>query len=96
MTWFAVFAVSAFALWFWRERRVTQRDQESASSPHRMGERYIGQVITVANGIEDGAGRIKLGQRQWTLRGPNVPAGAKVRITGVDGRVLIVDRMPAR
>jgi membrane protein implicated in regulation of membrane protease activity len=25
-----------------------------------------------------------------------VPAGGKVRITGVDGRVLIVDRLPSR
>jgi membrane protein implicated in regulation of membrane protease activity len=25
-----------------------------------------------------------------------VPAGAQVRITGVDGRVLIVDRMQSR
>jgi len=25
-----------------------------------------------------------------------VPAGGKVRITGIDGRVLIVDRMSAR
>lgn len=96
MTWFIVFAVSVFALWFWRDYRVQQRDLESASSPHRTGERYIGQVVTVPQGIENGSGRIKLGTRQWSLRGPDVPAGGKVRITGIDGRVLIVDRMSAR
>jgi membrane protein implicated in regulation of membrane protease activity len=96
MAWFVVFAVSAFALWFWREYRVQQRDLQSASSPRRTAERYIGQVVTVANGIQDGEGRIELGQRHWSLRGPNVPAGARVRVTGVDGRVLIVDRMPSR
>jgi membrane protein implicated in regulation of membrane protease activity len=37
---------------------------------------------------------VKLGNRRWTLRGPNVPAGARVRVTGVDGTVLIVDRLP--
>jgi len=96
MTWFIVFAVSVFALWFWRDYRVQQRDLESASSPHRTGERYIGQVVTVPQGIENGTGRVKLGARQWSLRGPDVPAGGKVRITGIDGRVLIVDRMSAR
>jgi membrane protein implicated in regulation of membrane protease activity len=95
MTWFVIFAVTVFGLWFWREYRIQQRDLESASSPLRTAERHIGQVITVPKGIENGAGRITIGARQWTLRGPDVPAGGKVRITGVDGQVLIVDRMPA-
>jgi membrane protein implicated in regulation of membrane protease activity len=96
MTWFVVFALTVFGLWFWREYRVQQRDLDSASSPLRTGERYIGHVVTVPKGIENGAGQVKLGARQWPLRGPDVPAGAKVRITGVDGRILIVDRLSAR
>jgi membrane protein implicated in regulation of membrane protease activity len=96
MAWFVVFAISVFGLWFWREYRVQQRDLESASSPHRMGERFIGQIVTVPQGILNGTGRVKLGTRQWSLRGPDIPAGGKARITGVDGRVLIVDRMPGR
>lgn len=96
MAWFVVFAITVFGLWFWREYRVQQRDLESASSPHRMGERFIGQVVTVPQGILNGTGRVKLGSRQWSLRGPDIPAGGKARITGVDGRVLIVDRMPGR
>ena len=50
--------------------------------------------LTLPSGIQDGAGRVKLGGRQWHLRGPDVPAGARVRVTGVDGSVLIVDRLP--
>ena len=96
MAWFVVFAVTVFALWFWRGYRVQQRELERASAPHRMGERYIGQVITVTQGIANGAGRVKLGHQDWSVRGPDIPAGGKARITGVDGRVLIVDRMPAR
>ena len=96
MTWFVVFALSAFGLWYWRHYAVQQRDLESASSPQRKGERYIGQVVTVPKGIENGLGRVQLGPQKWSLRGPDVPAGAQVRITGVDGRVLIVDRMSSR
>ena len=94
MTLFLVFAGTVFAAYFWYHYRVQQRELQSASSPLRTGERYIGQVVTVPSGIEEGSGKIKLGSRHWTLRGPNVPAGAKVRVTGVDGTVLIVDRMP--
>jgi membrane protein implicated in regulation of membrane protease activity len=96
MTWFVVFALSAFGIWYWRQYTVQQRDLESANSPQRMGERFIGQVVTVPKGIENGEGRVQLGPQKWSLRGPDVPAGGKVRITGVDGRVLIVDRMPSR
>lgn len=95
MTWFVIFAVSVFALWFWREYRIQQRHLEGASSPHRAGERFIGQVVTVPHGILNGTGRITLGQQQWSLKGPELPAGGRARITGVDGRVLIVDRVPA-
>ena len=95
MGWFLVFAASAFGLWFWREYRVHQREQQSASAPHRAGQRYIGQVLTLTESINDGSGRAKLGNRNWTLRGPNVPAGTRVRVTGVDGTILIVDRLPA-
>jgi len=96
MTLFLAFAGIVFGIYFWRDYRVQKRHLESASAPHRTGERYIGHVVKVPGGIADGAGKIKLGQRKWTLRGPNVPAGASVRVTGVDGTVLIVDRMPGR
>jgi membrane protein implicated in regulation of membrane protease activity len=95
MGWFLIFAATVFGLYFWRQYRLQQRELQSASAPHRAGQRYIGQVLTLTESINDGAGRAKLGNRQWTLRGPNVPAGTRVRVTGVDGMVLIVDRLPA-
>jgi membrane protein implicated in regulation of membrane protease activity len=94
MIWFLTFALTVFALYFWREYRVQQREMQSASAPHRVGERYIGQVMTLSEGIRDGAGRATIGNRAWSLRGPNVPPGTRVRVTGVDGSVLIVDRLP--
>jgi membrane protein implicated in regulation of membrane protease activity len=94
MVWFALFAATVFALYFWREYRIQQQDQQSATAPHRVGERYIGQVLTLTDGMRDGRGRMKLGGRRWNLRGPNAPAGTRVRVTGVDGSILIVDRLP--
>jgi len=94
MFWFALFAATVFALYFWREYRIQQRDLQSSTAPHRIGERYIGQVLTLTRGIHEGEGRAKLGGRRWSLRGPDLPAGARVRVTGVDGSILIVDRLP--
>jgi membrane protein implicated in regulation of membrane protease activity len=95
MVWFTLFAVTVFGLYFWREHRIQQQDLQSANAPHRVGERYIGQVLTLTDGIREGQGRVKLGGRRWNLRGPNAPAGTRVRVTGVDGSILIVDRLPA-
>jgi membrane protein implicated in regulation of membrane protease activity len=94
MIWFVLFAATVFALYFWREYRIQQRDLESSTAPHRGGQRYIGQVLMLTSGIKEGEGRAELGGRRWNLRGPDVPAGGKVRVTGVDGSVLIVDRLP--
>jgi hypothetical protein len=94
MFWFALFAATVFGLYFWREHRIQQQDLQSAHAPHRIGERYIGQVLTLSDGISAGEGRASLGNRRWSLRGPDVPAGSRVRVTGVDGSVLIVDRLP--
>ena len=95
MGWFLLFAATVFGAWFWRQYRLQQRELQSATAPHRAGQRYIGQVLTLTESINDGSGRAKLGNRQWALRGPNVPAGTRVRVTGVDGTILIVDRLPA-
>jgi membrane protein implicated in regulation of membrane protease activity len=94
MVWFVLFASTVLALYFWREYRVQQLDLQRESSPQRAGERYIGQVLVLSDGLRDGVGRVKLGNRRWNLRGPNIPAGSRVRVTGVDGSILIVDRLP--
>jgi hypothetical protein len=94
MLWFVLFAVTVIALYFWREYRIQQRDLQSSTAPYRAGERYIGRVLTLSDGIREGEGRTKLAGRRWRLRGPDLPAGARVRVTGVDGSVLIVDRLP--
>lgn len=52
--------------------------------------RLIGQTVTVANAIEGGEGRVKVGDGIWSARGPDAPVGARVRITGTEGSCLVV------
>ena len=95
MTWFLIFAATVFTLYFWRQYKVQQRELNSPLATHRSGHSHIGQVIVLEQGLRDGSGRIRLGNRDWPIRGPNLPAGAKARVTGVDGTVLLVDRVAA-
>lgn len=95
MTWFLIFAATVFAFYFWRQYRARQLELASPTADHRLGLKYIGQVVVLEQAIQNGLGQIRLGNREWVVRGPNLPAGAKVRVTGVDGTVLLVDRMAA-
>lgn len=95
MTWFLIFASSVFAIYFWRQYRARQMELASPLADHRLGLRYIGQTLLLDNPIRSGMGHVRLGNRNWAVRGPDLPAGAKIRITGVDGSVLLIDRSAA-
>jgi membrane protein implicated in regulation of membrane protease activity len=95
MVWFVIFAVVVFSLHFWRQYRIRQQELDSPLADHRLGLRHIGEVIVLKEPLQNGTGRIRLGNRDWPVRGPNLPAGSKARVTGVDGTVLLVDRIAA-
>ncbi len=95
MTWFIAFAVLVFAAYFWLQYRDRQRDLDRPTAEHRLGARFIGQSLTLEKPIRDGSGKVRLGNRDWIVRGPNLPSGARVRVTGVDGTILLVDRVAA-
>ncbi len=57
--------------------------------------RLIGETVTVETAIEGGEGRVKVGDSVWSARGPDVPAGARVRIVGAQGTCLTVTPLEA-
>jgi len=59
---------------------------------NRRASRAIGRVLTLETPIVNGTGRVKVGGSHWTVSGPDLPAGANVRVVGViDGTVLRVE-----
>lgn len=53
--------------------------------------RLIGQTVTVETAIENGKGRVRVGDGVWNARGPDAPAGASVTIISADGTSLTVE-----
>ena len=92
MTWFLIFAATVIAIYFWLQYRSRQRELRSPTAAHRLGAKHIGQALVLEAPINNGTGSVRLGNRQWQVRGPNLPAGVRVRVTGVDGTVLLIDR----
>lgn len=62
---------------------------------NRRGQRMVGEVVRVTEPIEDGSGRVRLGDSEWIARGPDAAVGAKMRITGCDGAILLVEPLAA-
>ena len=85
---FAVAGVAAVVAW----RAYARRHPQASEDPtlNRRGQQYVGQLFHLTEAITDGRGRMKVGDTMWRVAGPDLPAGVKVRVTGVDGTVLQV------
>jgi len=53
--------------------------------------RLIGQVVTVAEPIVAGKGRVRVGDGEWPARGADAPVGAQVRIVAAESGTLDVE-----
>ena len=58
---------------------------------NNRGARLTGEIVTVVEAIADGHGRVRVGDTDWNARGSDAAAGAKVRVIGADGAVLLVE-----
>lgn len=55
--------------------------------------RLIGRTVTVVTEVDDHAGRVRVGDGEWSARGGPAAAGERVTVTGVEGNCLIVERV---
>jgi membrane protein implicated in regulation of membrane protease activity len=53
--------------------------------------RLTGRTFILSEPIVAGAGRVRIDDSIWQVRGPDAPAGAHVTVTGADGSVLKVE-----
>ena len=84
-------ALSVGALAFWRYWK--REHPETSELPHlnQRAAQYIGEVCVLSEAIVQGSGKARVGDGFWKVRGPDLPAGTPVRVTGVEGVVLIVE-----
>jgi membrane protein implicated in regulation of membrane protease activity len=92
LTLFAVVAVaSAVAL------RSTLRQLQGRTAAANLNARahaLVGKTFVLDQPILAGRGRVKLGDGSWIVTGPDMAAGAKVRVAAVDGTELRVEPAP--
>lgn len=89
---FATFALLAIASVYSGRRWYLANPMPSADPMlNDRAARLVGRTVTVVAAIDNGEGRVKVGDGVWSCRGPDAPEGARVRITGADGSCLKVE-----
>lgn len=58
---------------------------------NRRGESLIGRTATLSEPILEGRGRIRLDDTMWSVMGPDLPVGSRVRVVASSGRDLTVE-----
>ncbi len=88
----ALFGLLAMAAVF-GGRRHYLRNPVASSDPllNDRTARLVGEKVVVVTAIENGEGRVKVGDGVWAARGPDSPAGTRMTIVGAEGACLRVE-----
>ena len=86
---FAIASIVAVVAWRkYRESRPLTTDQPNLN---RRGHQYIGRKFSLTDPIDNGVGKVIVDDSTWKVKGPDLPAGTHVKVTGVEGTVFTVE-----
>lgn len=88
---FAVLSMSSVLVW----KHYMKRHPEKTDHPHlnERGSQYIGRTFTLIEAIENGQGKVKVGDSLWKVEGSSdCPKGSAVRVVDVHGTVFKVEK----
>ncbi len=91
-----IFALVAMATVF-VVRRFSNPASATSDEPdlNVRGAQYIGRIFTVVEDIRQGRGKVRVGDTIWHAEGEDIAAGKRVKVVGVDGTALVVERADA-
>jgi membrane protein implicated in regulation of membrane protease activity len=90
---FAIVAVASAVLLRPALRRL-QGGRPIDANLNARGDSLVGRTIVLDTPILGGQGRVKLGDGSWTVTGPDMAAGSRVRVAAISGNELRVEPAP--
>lgn len=78
-------------------RKYARPDAAPSDLPdlNERSQQYVGRSVVVEQAIQNGRGKVRVGDTLWAVEGPDTPAGGRVTVTGARGPVLVVERASA-
>jgi len=71
-----------------------QHGRPAHANLNARGDSLVGRTIVLDTPILGGQGRVKLGDGSWTITGPDMAAGSRVRVAACSGNELRVEPAP--
>lgn len=87
---FALLSIVTVTAWSVYVRRRGGTDTDQPFLNNRV-KRLIGEVHTLSEPVENGQGRLRIGDSPWRVKGPDLAAGTRVKIVGAEGATLVVE-----
>jgi membrane protein implicated in regulation of membrane protease activity len=88
-------ALSLLAAFAGKKIMGSRADESDQPLLNRRSAQLVGRTATLSEPISDGRGRLRLDDTLWRITGPDLPAGARVRVVGVSPSELELVVEPA-
>lgn len=89
-TIFSVLSIGSLFAWRMYSKKNPPADNHYPTL-NKRGEDIIDRVFTLEEDIVNNYGKIRVDDTMWKVRGEDALAGSRVRVTAVDGTLLIVE-----
>jgi inner membrane protein len=74
----------------WAHPAVTKTDEPDLN---QRAAQLVGRVLVLAEAIEGGRGRVRVGDTLWQVEGPDLPRGTEVKVAAAKATLLQVERL---
>ncbi|MEM6640507.1 MAG: NfeD family protein [Pseudomonadota bacterium] len=91
LQWLLFSVLSLFSIVGWRWYKKNNPDEETHPTLNRRGLALVGRQITLAEPIVNQRGRVRVDDSLWKVKGPDLAAGTTVRVSEVEGTLLVVE-----
>jgi inner membrane protein len=85
------FLILSLIFAYYGKRVMDKGDETDEPLLNQRSAQLVGRTATLSEPIAEGRGRIKLDDTTWRIKGPDLPAGTRVKVTSVDGNDLAVE-----
>jgi membrane protein implicated in regulation of membrane protease activity len=89
--WIIFAVLSVVSVFVWRRYRAHHPETSDHPILNQRGRNYVGRRFTLASPIVDGVGKLHVDDTSWKISGADLPAGAHVKVVGVEGTMLKVE-----
>ena len=91
---FLIFAVASVAAIYAGRKYLTHNPIVSTDPMlNDKGARLVGSIVTAVEPVDALQGRVKVGDGVWSAKGAEAAVGDRLRVTGAEGVVLLVERV---